>query len=435
MRHLPAPDRAGTALGLLAAATTVLEAGVDLLPPEPLVGWVTAERLVLAVGLVALLATGTGWRDLRTRLDVPVVLLVLAGTATTLLGQHPSPALRGLLTLVATYYLLVGVLRRDPGALRALAVVALAAVTVVAVTALGQLDDGLAPFGCRSLLLADAACGPASAPRTTGTFANPNLMAAFVLLVAPLAALAAGLLRDLGGRVVVGALVALGYLGLATSFSRAAVVAALLGPLALLLTGAAGRRLHRRWSVVAGALLALAGLVTVVVAASDAAGSVTVRTGAWWPALRVAGDSLLLGVGLGRAGDAITAAGGGDRFEHAHDLWLNWLVEAGVVGFLAVTLLTLGALVTAVAGARRGDAGARAGLVALVGLLGMSLADHPTANGRIGTVLWVVLAVVVATAPVHWRRAVRGRPPAPRRAPEDLPAGQVVGSVGPGAPG
>ncbi|WNV77456.1 O-antigen ligase family protein [Geodermatophilus sp. DSM 44513] len=393
----------GLVLAALAVAVLLVDAAAGVLPADGLVAWLTAGRLVVAAGLLGLLVAGTRWRDLRTRLDVPIVLLVLAATATTVLGQHPSAPLRALLTLVATYYLVVGLLRREPGAVRGVALAALAGLVLVAVTALGQLDDGLAPFGCRTAAFADAPCGPSTWPRTTGTFANPNVMAAFVLLVAPLAVLTLDGLRERAGRAVVVALVGVGYLGLVTSASRAAVLGAALGAVVLVAARAVGRRRGGR-AVLAAPVLALAALAAVFALGSAVAASVQVRNLAWQPALAVAAEHPLLGVGLGRAGDAVNAAGDGPlEYAHAHNLWLNWLVETGVPGLLAIGLLTVAAVVTGAAAARRGDPVSTAALVALVGVLVMSTADHPANNSRVALALWLVLAVLAARAPAGWR--------------------------------
>ncbi|SNS49405.1 O-antigen ligase [Geodermatophilus pulveris] len=401
----------GVVAAVLAVSVLLLDAAAGLLPPDGLVGWVTAGRLVLAAGLLGLVVAGVRPRDLRTRLDAPVALLVVVSTATTVVGQHPTAPLRGLLTLVATYYLVVGLLRREPGAARALGLAALAGLALVAAAALGQLDDGLAPFGCRTVTFADAPCGPASWPRTVGTFANPNVMAAFVLLVAPLAALVAGGIRERTGRAVVATLVGVGYLGMATSASRGAVLGAVLGAVVLLLVRAPARRRGGR-VVLLAPVLALAALAGVSALGPAVLASVEIRNQAWQPALSVAAEDPLLGVGLGRAGVVVNAAGDGAlEYAHTHDLWLNWLVETGVLGLLAVGLLTAGSLVTAAAAARRGDPVASAALVALVGVFAMSVADHPANTSRVALALWVVLAVAAAREPARWRG------PAPAGAP------------------
>ncbi|MDP9394313.1 MAG: O-antigen ligase domain-containing protein, partial [Actinomycetota bacterium] len=57
---------------------------------------------------------------------------------------------------------------------------------------------------------------------------------------------------------------------------------------------------------------------------------------------------------------------------HAHNLWLNWFLEAGVLGLLAILLLTGMALWIALRGARAGSATAGGGLAALVGFFLLS---------------------------------------------------------------
>ncbi|MFG3021782.1 O-antigen ligase family protein [Streptomyces sp. NPDC048254] len=168
--------------------------------------------------------------------------------------------------------------------------------------------------------------------RATGTFANPNLLGACLVLLLPFALLAAVPVDERTARTAIVVMVVGGYGALVTTFSRAGYVAGAAGLLVLgvaywLAPRLADRAQRRLYAVVGG--LGLLGAAGVIWAVSRAGDSLGVRGQAWRAALQVARRNPL-GVGLGRSGEAISAAAPGDRvFVHAHNLWLNWLVETG----------------------------------------------------------------------------------------------------------
>lgn len=89
--------------------------------------------------------------------------------------------------------------------------------------------------------------------------------------------------------------------------------------------------------------LLISGAATVAavgIAAVVTGGRFGVRNDVWAAAARLVVDEPF-GVGPGRAGALLDAAIAGDElFAHARNLWLNWAVEAGVAGLLAVLALT-----------------------------------------------------------------------------------------------
>ncbi|WP_369170118.1 hypothetical protein AB5J49_20790 [Streptomyces sp. R28] len=120
-------------------------------------------------------------RDFRTRLDPPAGLLVAAAASATYGGGHPTAPLRGLLTVIGCYYLVVGVRRTQPESWRAIGIIAPAGVAVAATSAFSQVTNETPTGFCRTGLLTDVACdagGDGILIRATGTFANPNLLAA-----------------------------------------------------------------------------------------------------------------------------------------------------------------------------------------------------------------------------------------------------------------
>lgn len=393
--------RGPVAVVLLCVAALVLEAAADVLPDTPYFTVVTWQRLVIVVGLVAVVAAGARPADFRTRLDLPIGALLFAALVAAVRGGG-GPEFRHLVSFVAVYYLLVALVRVERPAWRTVAMLASGAVTVAGAVALSQVSQDTPTGFCRSGLLRDAPCVPDALVRATGTFANPNLLAAFLLLFAPLSVLAVATIADRMYQVCALALTVVGYAALLATFSRAAYVAGFAGVLVLAWQRARPRLSPRHVRIVgwagAGALAVAVGGIAAV---SQAGRSLGVRNEAWGAAVDIAREHPL-GIGLGQAGAAVNARiDGSVEFVHVHNLWLNWLVEAGVLGLLAIAAVTVGALITAVELARRNSPIGYAGLAALVGFLTMNLLDHPSNLSRIAVGFWLVLGVVMGSAPAR----------------------------------
>ncbi len=389
---------------LVVVALLVLDAAVSILPADPLFWLFTLKRLVVLAGLAVLVAAGARLRHFRSPLDLPIALLLLSGLIATVVGRHEGAPLRALLTTVAFYYLCVGVLRLDSAAWRALVSVALVSAVIAGTAALAQVETGTLTGFCRSPSLQDVPCGSGGLVRATGTFANPNLLAAAILLLAPMAALTVATTRQRSTRWVHLLLVALAYAGLLVTYSRGAYGSAAASAVAFGLLLVARRRAGR--GVVVATLASLGVLLVLSVPIFLVSGpSLLVRGQVWEAALRQAIAHPLAGVGLGRGGAVVTArVPAPQEFAHAHDFWLNWFLETGVLGLLAALLLTGLSLLTAARLAARGSAVGTAGLVALVGFFLLSVTDHPANNNRIATLLWFVLALVATAVPVATRR-------------------------------
>jgi len=265
---------------------------------------------------------------------------------------------------------------------------ALGAVAVVSGVAVGQSLNRTPTGFCRAAPTATAdVCGPDALVRAVGTFANPNLLAAFLLLALPLAVAGSAALADRGSRLVGTLVVVTGYVAIVCSGSRAAVAAALVGGLVVVICrGGAARRV--------GLLIATAVLVVVLGGLALAgAGSVGIRGDVWAAAAGAVHDHPF-GVGIGRAGAVITAGMSGTVMDHAHNLWLNWLVEAGYPGLVAVLVLTTAAAVGVVRAVRNGSRFATAIGAGLAGFATMSLVDHPANSQRIALALRLVLGLL-----------------------------------------
>lgn len=389
---------------LLCLAALLFEATSDVLPDTPIFGIVTWQRVVTAAGFVAAFVAGARWHHFRTRLDIPIVLLLMASLVAAYRWGGDAP-FRHLVSYVAVYYLATALMRLQPAAWRALVVMAAAAVTVAGAVAVGQSSENVPTGFCRSGLLRDASCSePGVVARATGTFSNPNLLAAFLLLLVPLAVLAVTMFHDRLQRIVAMAAIVLACAALLVTYSRGPWVAGFIAALVLAWQWARTRFSREQLRLAGGIGIGLLVLGLCGIAVMSQAGrSLGVRNEAWSTALRVAADEPL-GVGLGRAGDVVNARiEGSVEFFHLHNLWLNWLVEAGVLGFLAVTAVTLGSTVTAIGLARRGHPMGFAAAAALIGYFTMNLMDHPSSLGRIATAMWLVLGMVMGAAPAWWR--------------------------------
>ncbi|GAA3095420.1 hypothetical protein GCM10010464_68740 [Pseudonocardia yunnanensis] len=389
---------------MLCLAAVLLEATADLLPDEPVVWVLTPVRLVLGAGLVAAAVAGVRPGQWRTPLDPAIGALLLAAALGTVLAGQPWAAWRGVLTAVAAYYLVVGVRRSVPDAGPALGLLALVGVAVAGTVAARQAAAGTATGFCRGAIDGSAdVCGPDAVIRAVGTFSNPNLLAAFLVLLLPVAAAGAAQLADRASRLVGTALVVVGYAAVLLTASRGGIVAAVVGAVVFVVL----RRGHGRALPVGGRrrpskmVVVLLGVGGVVAAAAGllllaTALSVGVRADVWTAAVGLVAQHPL-GVGPGRAGALLDAAIAGDEaFQHAHNLWLNWAVEAGVPGLVAVLAITVGAVIVTRRAALAGSATAVAAGAGLAGFAVMSLADHPANAIRVSIVLWIVLALVAA---------------------------------------
>jgi O-antigen ligase len=220
-------------------------------------------------------------------------------------------------------------------------------------------------------------------------------MAAAVLLLAPLAALVPSRIPGRSGRVFLALFVALATAGLIVTFSRSAYLGALAGVAALIIltwyrTGR-WRRAHT-WGLFALGCLLVAAFALV------GAGRYGQRNAVWSRATRIADHHLLTGVGLGGSRAALGSIQG-DVVYHAHNLWLNWLLVAGVLGLVAVIAVTFVSLRRPIVFAMTGSRLAQAAMVALVAFYVSSLFDDPAYLHDIGLIWWFVIGFAMSVDP------------------------------------
>lgn len=385
-----------------AVAVIIMEAASGFFPSIPLLSVLTPLRLLMLCGFAGLIVEGARLNAFRTHLDIPIAALVVAATAATFIAGGTASPLRGFLTQVAAFYLVVGFRRRQPESWRAIAVLALVGVSIAGTVALAQAANGTPTGFCRSGLLGDADCAPGLLVRSTGTFANPNTLAAFLLLLAPVSTLAIRLIADRTTQRVVTALVVIGFGSVVTSFSRGGYIAAAAGLLVLLLAHRLSRS-HLRVATIVAVSVLVGG--TLLIAISSSAGdALGVRGQAWAAAIDVT-LAHPLGVGLHRAGAVIQARAPGDvEFSHVHNMWLNWMVETGVLGLLAITAITV---IGALCAARLARTDSPTGATTLAGLVAfylMSLLDHPANLDRVAIAFWLILGLAMAETSPYWRQ-------------------------------
>jgi O-antigen ligase len=384
------------------------------------------------VGLAVLAATA-GPRALlvRTGIAIPLALLLAVGLYTShKWGTYPR--YRFLVEGVTTFYLTAAVVRARGDARDALAAIGLVALAIAALSAVAQVAQsvptGFYRHGCTPVTQPLGAAPAGSVTRAVGTFANPNVLAGYLLLVLPLAALAGAFVRMVRGMwvaVVVG--VGLGYLAVVLTFSRAAVLAALLAIGVGILFARVRNRLHL-------GLVAL-GLGVVVVFLLGSCGSDATagygRGEEWRQTFEIIKDNPVWGVGLGRLGDVLHARNALSSAQHAHNLWLTWWGDAGTGAFVAWVWIALALLWRSLRGARGGDPVARAGLVALLAFFAFSMLDHPANVDRVALAFWIVAGLATATAPPGrgWLGRRRAPPADPRAEAETLIGTPSTGNV------
>jgi hypothetical protein len=390
-------------LPLLVVGVLLLSTAADILPNDTIVGvgevQLNLARLLLLVALAAFVASH-GLRGEHWRTGAALPLLLLLGVA--LYSSHKYgtyPRYRFLVEGVAVFYLTFAVVRARADGREAMALVGVVAIAIATLTAVAQVAQdvhtGFYRDGCTPLTLTPGVNPPSgSITRATGTFANPNVLGGYLLLLLPLGAMASVYVARVRGLWVVTALGGgLGFLALVFTFSRAAVLISLVAiGLGVLVSDVR----HRRWLILVVIGLAVAVGVLAGGCGSDATAGYG-RTDEWRQTLTVIHDNPLWGVGLGRLGFVLHAHNEMSTARHAHNLFLTWWAEAGTGALIAWIWLFGVLLWRSLRGAlRSGSAEARAGLVAMAGFLGFSMLDHPANTDRVALAFWIVAGFAAA---------------------------------------
>ena len=412
----PGPAVAVGAVGVLLAATLALvrpvaAAGValSLIPLEVLsVSLGGAAALSPAEAMFAL----TGWTWFLRRvftgepvlvpspLNKPVALLLLGSAAGILIAEDTFTAMK--ITVMWTSFALVYLMlvaEGTPATIRSLLLVLVAVGGIVAVVALDKLQG-------RSPELLEQ--GAIASGRATGSFAHPNVLAAFFVIVLPLAVVFAVSGR-LALRPWVAALFVLTLVALAVSLSRGGLLA-FAGSLVVLLLWRPARRAA---ALACGLLLVLslaganplleskeAQLIVRRIESIQYTGASTgdARTQLWATAPEVFEDHLLLGVGGGNFPTVAPRYGlvsrQGDVYLHAHNAVLTVAAERGLVGLLAIAWGTIALVVVLVRACRvpgtASQAVAFGVTTALVGSALKGIVDYDMSTNVIAALLFLL---------------------------------------------
>lgn len=394
-------ERAASALtgvGSTAVALLLVQLATEVLPSVTVLTYLSTTRLLVVVGLIALLARDAllGRRPGSLRLSRPAAGVVTAGAAFVLwhviaaLAVPPEAytALRLLVEQALAGALVVLLVRSHDDVVGVLWTVALS-VTVVSVRAVQQFVDhentthflyqvdGVARGLHASQVPDDALI------RVVGNFNDPNVFAAFLVLLLPLAIhLLVRVRAPLWVRVVG---VALGGAALLLTFSRGAVIGLLLAGLVLVVR-------RRPWvGAMLGALIPVA--VLNPLSSGRLLSAVAPRLRVWERAATVALEHPLTGVGSG--GFRAYAP----EFFNAHNLFLQLAAEGGLLAAALMGALLGCGVVAALRIAERG--GPHGGLgaavaVALLAFVWISLLDDPYNAKAVSSAVWLLLGLVVA---------------------------------------
>ncbi|MEP6680333.1 MAG: O-antigen ligase family protein [Chloroflexota bacterium] len=373
-------------------------------------------------GLVAMAATR---RELpRTRLDLQIVLLLIAFGIATLVGENRGLALRALAAIFATAAMVpvaLVVVRRRPSLT--------AAVVTIPILALATGDLALMAIRRLRWYLAG---GPGLLP----PLRMPNDGSPFgSVAVAPFVIVAALALTHLIDqprlrRWIQGGLLAVGIPLTLLSGSRSAWLAIGTATVILLVPQARHLRLRGGWTV-RRAALGIASAAAIAVAAVFVAPRLTAFTSLvyrgylWRDTLAAWSANPLLGIGPGTMPYARQAAAPDLTFPvrqpHSHDLALGVLGDAGVLGLAAAAVLLISFVLIAGAWRSRSNAG-RVAFATLAGFAVAGLFEDLTFLPNFNLLVVLLAAVALADAgAVSWHR--------PRIGPPLAVAGAVVAAA------
>jgi hypothetical protein len=388
----------GIALAVTAAVPLVVWPGIDTPFSTPKL-WLLVSGL-LAAGAVWLWSRGWRWATEGAGvLGIVVAAWCASWALSALLGDVVSlPALTLGVGASLWAVVLAGVVR-NPRAVMAAQVAGSSAVALVSVLQWMGSD----PFVAAGWIPPIAEASPRLA--VYGTLGNPNFVACLLAASLPMSA---GLFFSSGTVTRWAAVAAAGVMALALLATGSRAGALALGAAAVT-SGVAGRgRPHR---IVAVAALALAATAVAVSPARSLAETLSGRVYIWRTTWPHALERPIAGRGPGGfelsypAWDRAARAGGhtrpgGSRFagpqQHAHNDYLEALVERGIPGGGALVLTIGGMLAVAFQSARGGHdtAAAVAGAASLAALAAAALVDLPLARPAEAVHSWTAVAVI-----------------------------------------
>jgi len=175
--------------------------------------------------------------------------------------------------------------------------------------------------------------------RAAATFSNPNLFAQFMVMAIPFVAAYAFTGARSPARILARFSLVLAVFGLLVSFSRGAYLA--LGAIALVMCVANLRRLVPIWIVACSCVLLLPASVWERLGSMGSSTDVAIsdRFHVWGITMQVFLERPLTGHGIGLGGIWPRLNESGFSAPHAHNTFLEFLAEGGVIGLLILLFL------------------------------------------------------------------------------------------------
>jgi putative inorganic carbon (hco3(-)) transporter len=294
-------------------------------------------------------------------------------------------------------------------------VVVAAGIAITTLPTLGQIETG---YGGAYI----------SGGRTQGVaFTHPNQLGAWFALAAPLAAALVLSTRSRHVQLLMGASLVTILIGLMATLSRGAWIASAIAALLLLARLKEARRMLLAFAIPTLIVGYFAWSLTPNAAAEfevvgERARSLTVRSPhddrdvIYREAIREIREEPLFGQGPGSfpvASRRSVSESATLSYEHAHNLYLNWGAESGLIAIVLLASFALSLSMTAIRGSRRarvrGDPSTRILIVGLaaslvtVGVQGFF--DYVIGNPVMHTAVWIVIGSLLVVAHPAARRA------------------------------
>jgi O-antigen ligase len=386
------------------------ESGVILLLlAVPFFGTATIGSLALFVTACWLLKVIRGKRILATNaLDVSVLafaFVVLAGGMVSVTGMESLRAAAIFLVMLSGYFIVVNLIRTSEWIVRCRRALLFA----LAVTATFGVVEYLLGFAPQKWL--DPTMLSIIPGRCVSVFANPNVLAAALLLLLPFAMTARSLSPSGDRRLEWTVLLFVTFLCLVFTWSRGGWIGAacVVLVMALLLSRHLLARIFCILLLLPAALVCLPDSILrrILSAFHMTDTSIAYRIGIWRGTESLLSECFAGGIGMGeeafRRVYPLYSLSTVETAPHTHNLYTQIMVSVGFTGFALFAALLLVFLRHVAAYSRTGKSDpavlrytASAGFSAIVGFLLMGMTDYVWYNSSVHLAFWMVLAMVNA---------------------------------------
>ncbi|WP_338623803.1 O-antigen ligase family protein [Selenomonas sp. TAMA-11512] len=306
--------------------------------------------------------------------DVPVAIFAALGAVSILVSPDPGFSFYNYYNLVGVYlltYFLVGQRIRTSRELKTICYALLTSLLLVVFYGFSQFVFGI---DTNEMKWVDGDAFPELKKRIFSTWENPNILAGYLDVMIALAFGFLIKLRNRSMKVLLGVVILLSAACLAMTYARGAVltIAAVLALYGML----------RDWRVLLGVTAVGAGLLTldsalyerVISVFTQMDTSMEMRIALWDSTVQMIADHPFFGIGWGAYWMVYPAydfylEGADVLVVHAHNMYLNYAAEIGVVGALTFFWYFFGTMLRAFLSKAEDTAGFRQGL-----MLGLALA-------------------------------------------------------------